>query len=448
MGSTGDISHCRRFPSECEKVNTCGKIYALNMNARIRLRLGAARRSPHRSGEEVCVSSVHTKRRQRPALPAVIDPSASGSAFHLEPAAASAGIPERPPGVVPPMPVLASAVSVSTTSHPPASPVTADPPGAVATAVETPPMVVPAGIRMLGGTIAWLSGSVAGISAIFYAFGYLITLANLNMLGLDPLAFRYDPAFYVERGASFLFLIAVDAAQSLWYFWPVALAAIVAFLSCRILAGRCRTVATRRPFRTVTDHPQCWRVPVYLLLLCLLGVQMRTHFWFPEQMTVSGVLYSATDAGPGSLIRQWIVERDQSRLQTLFSALVYQQITIGVLLLLVWAFNRAWRWGLLMTAPFAAVFVISVAWLPFEYGKLALPNKFPQVLIRLEHAGEPGSAQPGVMYLLNKTDSEFVLWDARRRSIVWLPNRTLASAEMLESRSLSELVKVSVSAAQ
>ena len=56
--------------------------------------------------------------------------------------------------------------------------------------------------------------------------------------------------------------------------------------------------------------------------------------------------------------------------------------------------------------------------------------------------------QPGVMYLLNKTDSEFVLWDPRRRSIVWLPNRTLASAEMLESRSLSELVKVSVSAAQ
>jgi hypothetical protein len=302
---------------------------------------------------------------------------------------------------------------------------------------------------MLGGTVAWLSASAAGLGAIFYAFGYLITLANLYMLGLDLIAFSYDPTFYIRRGANFLLLSAIDVAEFLFAlfeglapgFLIAFLGILIAFLGSRLLRRRGWKVATKQPFRHFTEHQQVWKVLAYLSLLPPLVYLLLTRVWFPDALTVSGVLYHAGNAGAaGGQIREWIVSGNERELHNQYAHLVQQQVVIGVLLLLAWGSTRAWRWSALLTAPFAVLFAISAACLPLEYGTLALPNRFPPALIRFEHPAEMAGAPPVAMYLLNKTESEFVLWDSYHRKIVWIPSRMLASVEILESQALSQII--------
>ncbi len=298
-----------------------------------------------------------------------------------------------------------------------------------------------AALRTLGATVAWLSGSIAGIGAIFYAFGYLATLANLHLLGLDLLALHYEPTFYIQRGAGFLLLSGMDIGQ---FWFGLFVAAALGLLGWRLVGRRGWRLASHQPIRSLNRHRAVWAVVAYLALLVLLALQLRAHFLFPEDLAVSGVLYPASEgAAASSPIREWILSGKDGLLQDRYAIFVNQQVVIGVLLLLAWALNRAWRWSAFLTAPFAVVFAISLAWLPLVYGKLALPNKFPQALIRYEHLAEPASQQPASLYLLNKTDSEFVLWDAQRRKIVWVPSRTVASAEIFESRTLSQIIKSS-----
>ena len=299
--------------------------------------------------------------------------------------------------------------------------------------------LVPAGLRALGRTIVWISGSLAGISAILYALGYLVTVANLDMLGLDPLAFRYDPTFYIERGAGFLQVSGLYVGQ-LWL--PLLVVLALAVPAGQMALRHEAKWLTKGPFRTLAHHRDWWKAAGYVALLLLLGAQLRSHFLYPQDLGVSGMLHATADSGAGGgPIREWILAGDEARLQDRYSVFVNQQMVIVVLTLAAWGLARAWRWRALLLAPFAIVLAISFVWLPLEYGKLALPNKFPQVLVRLERAAESAGPAPAIMYLLNKTESEFVLWDADRRKIVWVPSRMVMSAEISASRTLSQIMK-------
>jgi hypothetical protein len=316
-----------------------------------------------------------------------------------------------------------------------------DPAAGKADAPAAPPGAgMMSGLRTLGAAVAWLSGSLAGIGAIFYACGYLATLANLHLLGLELLALHYEPTFYIQRGAGFLLVSAMAIGQ---FWFGLFIAAALGFLGWRLLGRRGRRLLAHRPFRGLAGHRALWAVAAYLALLMLLALQLRAHFLFPEDLAVSGVLYPLPDGAAASPIRDWLLAGKDGLLQDRYAILVNQQVVIGVLLLLAWLLHRAWRWNGLTIAPFAVVFAISLAWLPLEYGKLALPNKFPQIAIRYEKPAEGAGGQAASIYLLNKTDNEFVLWDAAQRKIVWVPSRDVAAAEIFASRSLSQIVKSS-----
>ena len=51
--------------------------------------------------------------------------------------------------------------------------------------------------------VGWLSGALAGIGAILYACGYLLSTAQLHLLGLSGLV-NYGQERYVEEGGRFL----------------------------------------------------------------------------------------------------------------------------------------------------------------------------------------------------------------------------------------------------
>jgi len=301
------------------------------------------------------------------------------------------------------------------------------------------PPVLASLARGLGATIAWLSGSLAAISAIFYAFGYLATLANLDMLGLDLLAFHYDPTFYIQRGADGL-LLSVTAIGGFWLWLFVVLAILAA--AYELLRVRDWELATRQPFRAIAGHRQVVQALIYLTLLFML--LWLVHVWglfpSPKDLQVSGILYPETARAAENPIRGWILAGDQNRLQDRYGIFVAQQAIIGILLAFTLGFTRGWRRRAPAIAPFAIVFTISLAWLPLEYGKVALQPKFSQVLVRFEHSMAAPGAPPVTMYLLNKTDDAFVLWDDRQRKIIWVPSRALASAEISAKRTLSEII--------
>ena len=58
----------------------------------------------------------------------------------------------------------------------------------------------------LKGFLAWLASSIAGISAVLYGFGFLITRAHLNMLGLYGFI-DYGPEVYLQEGARFFLVV-------------------------------------------------------------------------------------------------------------------------------------------------------------------------------------------------------------------------------------------------
>ena len=321
-------------------------------------------------------------------------------------------------------------------------------PGIAAT-VPVPERVasVPEALRSLGASIVWLSGALAGIGAILYALGYFITLANLRMLGLDPAALRYDATFYIERGAGFLLKSASYAVQDVLPPILLALGFPVAFYGSRLLRKLARRLAVLAPFRRFIQNEEVWWAPLFLLLVVLVYQVYQIVRDHSEQMSLSDLLYSAGDPGLGGPIRKLIVCGKEEELRGRFDIFLRQQVLIGVLLMLAWGLKRARPWGTFWTAPFAivsaisvVVFAISAVLLPAEYGILMLPNKFPQAQVRFKHPMEPAGGMRVMMYLLNKTESEFVFWESDHQSIVWIPSRMLASAEIF---GLSKIIKSS-----
>lgn len=57
-------------------------------------------------------------------------------------------------------------------------------------------------LKQFGTFIGWLSGSLAGISAIFYGLGFIATMAEDRLLGIGFAFAIREPEFYLERGGS------------------------------------------------------------------------------------------------------------------------------------------------------------------------------------------------------------------------------------------------------
>ena len=67
-----------------------------------------------------------------------------------------------------------------------------------------------AGIK---GFLVWLGGSLAAITAIFYATGYLITRAHLNLLGLHGVL-DFDNHYIVQEGGKFFLVVGFSTIRS------------------------------------------------------------------------------------------------------------------------------------------------------------------------------------------------------------------------------------------
>lgn len=292
--------------------------------------------------------------------------------------------------------------------------------------------------------IGWLSGSLAGLGAILYAFGYLITRAQLNLLGIEGLL-AYSTDHFIQEGAKFVIVVAELIIRVL-----LVLALIVflvrgsVYLLLRARAGA-RLVRLRSAFasanvnlKALHQHvPWPLEVSCYGLLLCVL---LFLHFFYYGQefaapLDVSNVLYLAvTSSTPMDSITKSVLVADSEQLQAYFRKLVGGEVYVALLFFVAWRLTSRLKLHRWLITPFLATLILYTLYLPMAYGVLVRPTRYN--LITLHFVADTPVTKSGSFFLLNKSDQEFIVWDAALKRVLWIPKGAVAHAEIMHVEGL------------
>lgn len=296
--------------------------------------------------------------------------------------------------------------------------------------------------RVTGRFIGWLSGSLAAITGVFYALGYLVTLSNLHSLGLSFYLFDFDPSLYLTRGANLVLYFTRSISLTLFFLIilisPFVLLAFLPYGSW--LKGRSPGWG-RALVNFLRQHPIVWKGPFFAVLAGVLFF----HAWpkyeeFSDILGISHILFDAQ--GPElspeiEMVRNAILNRDPEIAGATDRVFYNSQLFLieaAVLLYLAWRVTAAWRLRVLLMTPFVLVFAMFVVTIPMIFGIVVLSNKFPS--IRVTTVTQSEVSRSDELYLLSKTDGEFILWDDGKREILWLPASSVTRAEIGRSKSL------------
>lgn len=286
--------------------------------------------------------------------------------------------------------------------------------------------------------VGWLSGALAGIGAILYACGYLLSTAQLHLLGLSGLV-NYGQERYVEEGGRFLvdvlgllgeillnLLISVGFVALLVL---LVLAPLGYFMRRRLGAARARWHARLAQLRQSGRA----RALLFAALLALLLAGSEDPQSLNAPLQISNLLFVQEQAAAGSL-SALLLSGDSVRLKAIFANSLLMLLKAVVLLLLAWRVAAPWRWRLLLSAPFVLIALLYTVLLPMLYGVLQRQIRLPVISLDTTTAW-PGSGAEK-LFLLNRTERDFVLWDAHARRVLWLPVGAVRSAQIRQVETL------------
>lgn len=291
--------------------------------------------------------------------------------------------------------------------------------------------------------IGWLSGSLAGIGALLYACGYLVTRAHLHLLGIDGFLTSSNERF-IQQGANFVAitgeLLIAKVLGLLQIFLVLAIVPVLVYVLVsrrrRRRGGRLGTGWSAAKARAVALHarlPWSTDVSVYLVLLALLFFYVLAYRrdFFPP-LRVADLLYadvSPTGSEIQDRIRCWLLTANTARLRTHYSALVDAHLIALGLLVVAWRVTALRGRPLVMVAPFLAVFALYTVYLPMLYGVLVHSTTYNVVTVVNRAERGPGESESR-LFLLQKTSNEFVVWDAAEKTVLWLPADAVAHARV------------------
>lgn len=291
------------------------------------------------------------------------------------------------------------------------------------------------------GFILWLGGSLAGITALLYACGYLVTRAHLHMLGLYGFV-EFDNEHFLQEGAKFLLSVAYDLANTavaIFILIGLVLAPVAAFwlLGRRRLKPLLQRVADwRRRNPQVLRHLRGLSYVVLLAALIWLTFISLHPFYAP--LCVADLLYGSggvddcganPELGQLSSVLESALLAGDSELALHFGKRLTQVVYFVLITCMAWPTVARWRWRSWLIAPFLVSTGLFLLLLPMDYGVLQRPTVYP--VIRLHGAATTGNGTD-TLYLLDKTDSEFIVWDSVARKVVWLPAGGLEKAEIVQ----------------
>src|SRR6266567_7878283 len=252
-------------------------------------------------------------------------------------------------------------------------------------------------LKQVGLTFGWLSGALAGIGAFLYCFGYLITAADLHLLGLDVFIFSYNPSFYISRGTTFfgyqLLTINDFLLRLAPEFIPLLLVGVF-YVSIRRWLGR-RSWGKRWMVRCRRWRPHLgtsvrfWKTAAILLLFFLviylinilesitapLQVSCKLHGLLAEPCTVADRPHQAT-LSTSKKIANWLNTGNTEELQARFTEALLAEIFVVGFLLIAWYVVTRTDLSKLILVPFMLAVIVIVMLLPMVYGVLMLPREF------------------------------------------------------------------------
>lgn len=309
---------------------------------------------------------------------------------------------------------------------------------------------IAAGIK---GFILWIGASLAGITAVLYACGYLVTRAHLHMLGLYGFV-EFNSDHFLQEGAKFFLEVAYDLAEvALLFFTAVGIMLVPVVIGSLIGKRRVLALLERftawRELRRSTQAPRIARGLFYgglfAALIWLTGNSLHPSY---APLCISDLLYSddggnecSTDGIPHQLslpLQAALRTGDAATLENAFGERLTQAIYLVILACVAWYTVAPWRWRSWLIAPFLVSMGLFLLLLPMDYGVLKRPTVYPVLsLIADADAGVDAAGSPtATLFLLDKTDSEFIAWDASARKVVWMPADTLARAEIIRMHDL------------
>lgn len=278
--------------------------------------------------------------------------------------------------------------------------------------------------------LVWVAGAVAGITAILYACGYLVTRSHLAMLGLYGLV-DFGADHFLQEGAKF----AITAAYAVLR----PLLSVVALLGLFMLAANGVWLSlANRPLggwlkRTQGKlaskvSPVSWRKLAYLIFLGALLMHASYAFeYFESPLNVVNLLYAdpatAKSGGLGALI----LAGERAKLHGHFEGLLWGTVLAAALTLGAWRAVAPLVHRRLMCLPFAVTLSLYVVTLPMDYGVLERSVHYGAV----SFAGEGGAVPDGLaLYLLDRRSDGFVVWDKTRRRVIWVAASKVSRAEL------------------
>ncbi len=288
-------------------------------------------------------------------------------------------------------------------------------------------------IEGLKSFLVWVAGALAGITAILYACGYLVTRSHLAMLGLYGLV-DFGVDHFLQEGAKFAITVAYMALRPLLSL--VVLLGLVVLVvrvvgSALARRGAGGWLADVKGKLTALVSPESRRGLAYLLCLGALLTHATYAFdFFESPLTVANLLYADPAAArPGSLAAL-LLTGERSLLHGHFEGLLWGTVLAAVLMLAAWRTLGAGSSRTLQSlqmVPFGVTLALYMVTLPMDYGVLERSVHYGVV----SFTSEPGAPPVGGnLYLLDKKSDGFVVWDKSTRRVVWVPASKIQRAEL------------------
>jgi len=303
-------------------------------------------------------------------------------------------------------------------------------------------------LRGIAAALGWLSGSLAGVGAIVYACGYLITRAQLHLFGVSGF-FPLGADHFMQEGAKFLVVIGQRAIEALLGVVAFTLSAIAVLLivwlplmrwrpSLRVDVVNARARVGAAVARIHERLPWSPAFSIYLVLLVLLVWLLETYrSRFAAPLEVSNILHLTPPPPIGDSaerrITGWLLAEDWRRLETYFTDLLDAEARAVLLLIAAWHVTTALTRRVALLTPFVIALALYTLYLPMAYGVLMRPTSYNIVAL---HFRDRSADLPSIFFLLSSTDQEFVVWDPSLRMVLWVPKGEVNRAEIHRVQSL------------
>lgn len=281
----------------------------------------------------------------------------------------------------------------------------------------------------LKGSLVWLGGSLAGLTAILYVCGYLITTAHTYMLGLHGLV-DFGKDYFLLEGAKFVLAVVIGVAQVIIGPGPILAMALVTPLALAVILAKGPLIRAWNRLKEWYEPRSnvAWMTALRFSLYCVLlitcsVIAFRSLSAISFHLQISDLLYSAVD--DATCKREAIGVRDAllcgrfAEPQLAFNRQLWSVITLMVLSSIAWHLVSKWRWRAWLIGPLVFVTGLLFLMLPMEFGVLLKPTRYPLVLVQTEASAGHGPTRG--LFLIDRSDKGLTAWDPATRRVLWIP---------------------------